>query len=288
MEQNSSEWLEYRKGGLGASDLPIVMGTSPWKTAYQLWEEKTGLVVEDQEKYNYITEKGHRLEPKAKALYELDKKISIETALIERQDNPKHRASLDGYNKEINKVVEIKFVGAGEKWEMAVNGKIPEYYMQQMQWQLYVSGADSNDYVAFNEKAFEIKIITVYPDIEMIKEMVAEANKFWKLVEEKKEPGLSDRDYKKVVSKELKDLLTEYASIKSVMKDLAKALKDKEPLIKEHPKWNHKRMVFGDIKLIEKTRRGSVDYKKIIAEHLPDLDLTKYVKPSTTYKEIKI
>ena len=42
MEQKSEEWLDWRKKGIGSSDAPIIMGVSPWKTPFELWEEKTG------------------------------------------------------------------------------------------------------------------------------------------------------------------------------------------------------------------------------------------------------
>lgn len=288
MEQNSQEWLEWRRSGIGASDVPIILNLSPWKTPYQLWEEKTGLTIEDPEKYNFITEEGHRLEPKARALYEVETGIVAPTALVERQDNPKHRASLDGRNAEKKKTVEIKFVGAGEKWEMALNDEIPDYYRAQMQWQLYVTGDESNDYVAFNKKEFKIKIITVYPDIEFIKDAVKEVDKFWKLVEDKKEPPLSDRDFKKVVAVEMKDAIEKFVKIKTEIKELEKELKTYDDIIKKHPRWNHKRMIYGDVRLIEKTRKGSVDFKKIVSDNLPEFDTSNYIKPSTTYKEIKI
>lgn len=61
------EWLEWRKLGLGASDAPVVMGVSPWKTRHQLWLEKTGQKV-DEPTNQYILDKGHAMEPKARAL----------------------------------------------------------------------------------------------------------------------------------------------------------------------------------------------------------------------------
>ena len=42
-KQNTEEWRNWRSKKLGASDAPAVMGKSEWTTAYQLWEEKTGL-----------------------------------------------------------------------------------------------------------------------------------------------------------------------------------------------------------------------------------------------------
>ena len=37
--KSREEWLEARKGGLGASDAGAYMGASPWKSNEQLWKE---------------------------------------------------------------------------------------------------------------------------------------------------------------------------------------------------------------------------------------------------------
>lgn len=289
MEQNSQEWLEWRKKGIGGSDAPIILDISPWKTPYELWEEKTGVVKPDEDDNTFITEKGHRLEPKARALYEIDHGgHDFPPALVERQDRPHHRASLDGRNVSLKKTLEIKYVGAGEKWEMALNDEVPDYYMAQMQWQLYVTGDESVDYVAYNEKENKIKVITVLPDVKFIAKMVKAVDKFWEKVENKKEPKLSDRDYKRVSSREMKDAIDKYVEIKKEMKELEVKLKEQETIIKEHPRFNHRRMAHGDVKLMIKTRKGSVDFKKIVTEKLPDFDTSNYIKPSTTYKEIKV
>ena len=47
LTQNTPEWLEFRRKKIGASDAPIILEVSTWKTPYQLW-----LVKEvDLEKY---------------------------------------------------------------------------------------------------------------------------------------------------------------------------------------------------------------------------------------------
>jgi len=38
----SPEWLDYRRGGIGASEVGAVLGVCPWKTPVDVWLEKTG------------------------------------------------------------------------------------------------------------------------------------------------------------------------------------------------------------------------------------------------------
>lgn len=57
---NTPGWVEWRRGGLGASDLATVLGLDPYRTEHELWEVKTGLRAADPG--NPRTRWGHRLE----------------------------------------------------------------------------------------------------------------------------------------------------------------------------------------------------------------------------------
>src|SRR3990172_7017919 len=97
MKQNTPAWLEWKNQGLGSSDAPIIMGVSPWMTALQLWEIKTGKFKPSQES-NWAMERGSRLEPKARAHYQLLTERDMTPALKEHPEYPFLRASLDGFD----------------------------------------------------------------------------------------------------------------------------------------------------------------------------------------------
>src|SRR5947207_2817387 len=61
-------WHEERRGGLGGSDAPVVMGVSLHKTPYMLWAEKRGMVPPAPP--NPAMARGTALEPVARAAYE--------------------------------------------------------------------------------------------------------------------------------------------------------------------------------------------------------------------------
>jgi len=59
-----SEWLEWRRKGIGGSDSSAVMGCSPFCTARDLYYDKRGIAPAIQEEPNWVTLKvGHLLEP---------------------------------------------------------------------------------------------------------------------------------------------------------------------------------------------------------------------------------
>lgn len=39
----SDAWVDWRRGGLGASELPAILGLDPYRTEHEVWEEKRGL-----------------------------------------------------------------------------------------------------------------------------------------------------------------------------------------------------------------------------------------------------
>ena len=42
------QFLRERRSGIGGSDVAAILGLSRWKTAYQVWQEKTGRAAIDE------------------------------------------------------------------------------------------------------------------------------------------------------------------------------------------------------------------------------------------------
>lgn len=40
MTMHGPQYLEERRKGIGGSDIAAILGLSPWKTAYQVYQEK--------------------------------------------------------------------------------------------------------------------------------------------------------------------------------------------------------------------------------------------------------
>ena len=137
MQQGSKEWLESRKNYLGASDAPVVMGVSPYRTRLQLWREKLGLG--DEQKVNQSMRRGKDLEPVAMKAYEKESGniMSVDGAdtIVYHPTYKFMRASLDGLSIDKSIAVELKCPGE-EDHEIAKSGKIPEHYYPQVQQEL--------------------------------------------------------------------------------------------------------------------------------------------------------
>ena len=47
-----TEWLKRRRAGIGGSDVAAILGISPWKTALDVYHDKTGAAKDEPETEN--------------------------------------------------------------------------------------------------------------------------------------------------------------------------------------------------------------------------------------------
>ena len=58
--KDRAEWLEFRKSGIGSSEVATIVGLNPWETPYQLWRRKIGIDAPQEE--TFAMKAGHYLE----------------------------------------------------------------------------------------------------------------------------------------------------------------------------------------------------------------------------------
>jgi len=170
LEQNSSAWLQWRHTGIGSSDAPAVLEMSPWASRKDLWEEKVyryhkaksplsgdqlaliaRKMAERESKNETSKNRGKKLEPVARGLYEKFMGYEIPDVCGVHAKFEFMKVSLDGWNPERNRFVEIKCPNQKAHGD-AVDGRVPDYYTPQILHQFLVSGADSCDYVSYHDK----------------------------------------------------------------------------------------------------------------------------------------
>jgi len=278
MQQGTSQWLMWRRAGLGASDAPVIMGIYTYKTPFQLWEEKLGR--ECQEKKNqFILDKGHTIEKRARLLYEILNDKPMPPALVEYAKMPFLRASLDGYDAEKNIILEIKYVGKKELQEIRDSGKIPERYYPQVQHQLLVTGAKCVDFFAYNDELDSYTLVKCEPDNDYIHLLVEKEREFWQLVQKQTAPELTEKDYVFIQDQEAQFLIDQWIFKKKLLDKIA----EEEQALKKQilEKIKEPRVKFGLVKISRQKRAGNIDYK--IIPELQNLDLEKYRKPEIVY-----
>jgi len=136
-EPGTLEWHEARKG-LGGSDIASVMDMNPWKSAFTLYAEKTGL-IENNIEPSMPMQMGTAFEPVIRDLFVKNNSEWLkvhETGTWASIEEPRSVANPDGiieWDDGSLGVLEIKF--SRMYWD-----KLPEHYNLQVQHYLSVLG----------------------------------------------------------------------------------------------------------------------------------------------------
>lgn len=274
--QGSPEWLEMRKRYIGASDAPVIMDVSPYKTKHELWEEKLGLSLGKAASSSMIY--GQKMEEEARRAYEKYTGILVSPTVVFHKENNFMMASLDGLSIDRDMVVEIKNV-CEKDHETARKGNVPEKYFPQTQHILECLNIETLHY--FSYKNGDFALVEVQKDDKYISTMVKLETKFWDNVSNFVEPELSDRDYSQMDSAEWEKTVAEWKLLDEQLKELsAKEKEYRKALIKLA---NEKSSIGAGLKLTKSMRKGAIDYDKI--EVLKDIDMESYRKdPTTTWR----
>lgn len=289
MDQNTAAWHEWRNAGMGSSDAPIIMSKSPYGTPLSLWELKTGL-KKAENKSSPVMDLGHRFEPIARAQYALETGVDLEPDCFEHKEFPFMRASLDGYNKELNIFCEIKYTGKDNLAKVKETKAPLPHHFDQLMHQFAVTGATKCIYIVYtlNTKKSDISELfycDVLPDENYIlNKLIPTELAFWKCVQDKTPPELTDDD----VVEDLDIISITTAHLWRLLNKSIKALEDRKAEVEEQlleRVGETVRYKTNDLYITRSNRIGSVDYKKV--PELKDVDLEKYRKPGSSYFSFK-
>jgi putative phage-type endonuclease len=129
-EQGTEAWRKWRRGGIGASDAPAIMGENPWKSARVLANDKLAGKSEDWQNAAMAT--GNKLEPLARQKYISARGVEVKPLCLQSKSYHWMRASLDGICLLHSRVVEIK-CGKSVYAHAKKHGTVPRYYVGQLQ-----------------------------------------------------------------------------------------------------------------------------------------------------------
>jgi len=272
---DNESWHQWRRGGIGSSDAAVILGVSPWRTPKQLWEEKVYGNCEQLD--NSSMARGRELEPVARTWFEKAMNVSVFPQNRTNKECDFIRASLDGLDMEEKILVEIKCPNR-EDHLVAINEKVPEKYIPQVQHQLLVTGLDGMYYCSFD--GCNGAIVEVARDNAYIASMLEEEQKFWDLVLSKKAPELTERDF--VSMEDDKDWKILSARWLEASLSLGLAKQDEEDLREIMIDHAHNRNAQGNgVKISKSVCPGTIDYKQIMADHL-EINWESYRKKPIT------
>lgn len=180
----TEEQREKRKLGIGGSDMPIILGLSKYKTPYQLYLEKKGIISTSDE-MSQLQYWGNRLEPIIR-----DEFADRNNVIIQTPDtiiHPFHdfmRANVDGYISEWDAVLEVKCSTQymANEWGESGSDNIPMAYLVQVAHYCYVLNA-SCAYIAVLIGGHDYRQYKYTRDLELEKSIIEAAKEFWNAVQ---------------------------------------------------------------------------------------------------------
>lgn len=280
LEQGSPQWLEARRTKIGASDAPVIMGVSPWKTPYQLWEAK---MKGDATPTNAAMQRGHQMEPIIRMNYESATGKEFLPIVLQSIPHPWMLASLDGISEDMHHAIEIKCAGQSDH-ECAKNGLVPDHYYPQLQHQMAVCGLDSITYISCKyDDIDDVSVINVRRDEKYIQEMIVKEKEFHNCMINNIAPEFAENDYIEHNDPEFLLCANEWRRIKGLMAIYEVQEKSmRQVLIKKAEGHNCKG---AGIRMSKLTRKGNVKYDSI--PELKTIDLEAYRGSPTEYWKIE-
>lgn len=183
IKQRTPEWHELRRDSVTSSDMPVLVGLSPFKSEYELALEKTGQMPPEEEPADGTDprEVGLLIEPVLLELYR--RRTGRDAHRIHRthihRDIPWAAASLDAetIRERPNRIVELKH-SSSIRW---ASKALPEDVEVQVMWQMGVAGIHHADVTALVYG--QLRVIPIEFDESYFADLVAIATRFHERVE---------------------------------------------------------------------------------------------------------
>lgn len=282
--QGTQEWLDYRKTGVGGSDVATIMGQNPYKKREALLREKLGKETKVSSFVQARMDEGHEWEEIVRKNLQ-EQGYVFEPMVFELE--PGLFASLDGIDLEKGKILEVKYTSVEELYNKVKAGQPPVQWWSQVQWGMLCSGMNEGLLICVHKG--ETAVYIAKTDIGYQKQMLQAAQWFLKDLAKERELGTS---YEGV------DLVPENFAQALRIIDLKREIKYFEEQIEERKaeadllaaqllkEFDTKEIRAGVLKIQTVERQGNVDYAKI--PELKDVNLEKYRKKSSTHTKISV
>ena len=175
------EWLKYRTGGIGGSDVSIIAGINPFKSVHQLWLEKIGHVEPEQTESEYA-HFGTLLEPIVRKEFTARTGIKVRQKhmLLQSTEYPFMYADLDGVINEDGELAIFEAKTASQYKMDTWEEEVPAGYILQVQHYMAVTGAKKT-YIAALVGGNHFVYHVVERDEVMIAKIIAMEKYFWEI-----------------------------------------------------------------------------------------------------------
>ncbi|HDU1156595.1 TPA: YqaJ viral recombinase family protein, partial [Listeria monocytogenes] len=177
-DMDRTQWLLTRRQGIGGSDAGIIMGLNKYKTAFELWLDKTGQILPD-ESAGEAAYWGNQMEEVVAKEFEkrTGKKVRRSNMMYQHPEHDFMLANVDRFIVGEDALLECKTASAylAKEWE---SDEVPATYLVQIQHYLAVTGK-SKAYVAVLIGGNKFIWKEIERDEELINQIIAFELDFW-------------------------------------------------------------------------------------------------------------
>lgn len=196
-EPTRQEFLERRRGGIGASDAGVIAGVNPFKQPLQLYLEKIGELPDDDMPEDVAEAQGDPrywgtvLEPIVADEYAKRRGVKVrrENQQLVHPKHPWMRCNLDRrvLGGDVKMAVEIKTARDGFGWGEDGSQDVPEYILLQAHHQMAVADLERND-VCVLIAGRDLRIYPIVRDDTIIDALIEREALFWDRVQARVPP----------------------------------------------------------------------------------------------------
>ncbi|EOB8395371.1 YqaJ viral recombinase family protein, partial [Listeria monocytogenes] len=303
-DMDRTQWLLTRRQGIGGSDAGIIMGLNKYKTAFELWLDKTGQILPDESAGEAAYWENQMEEVVAKEFEKrTGKKVRRSNMMYQHPEHDFMLANVDRFIVGEDALLECKTASAylAKEWE---SDEVPATYLVQIQHYLAVTGK-SKAYVAVLIGGNKFIWKEIERDEELINQIIAFELDFWETNikghvapaldgSSAAEKYLKDRfakseDKQIILPKTFNEYLTERANLERDIKLLETRKKEIDNNIKGHMESAEKALSDNYEVSWKSMTSKRVDTKKL-KEKFSDIYLTVLMESHSrkfTVKEIK-
>lgn len=162
------EWLEKRKQGIGGTDISAIVGINPYKTAFDVYAEKLGLVEEKPS--SRLARRGRKLESLVVDEYEEETgnhALRIGRRLFTHPDYPWWVGSPDDLVQE-GRGLEAKTVWSSQvmrQFGQPGTDAVPDLYFVQVMWYMPLTRQEVFDIAAMLGPRFQVHPVEINRDL---------------------------------------------------------------------------------------------------------------------------
>lgn len=297
--KDREEWLQLRHNYIGGSDAGAVIGANPYKSAYQLWAEKTGRYPEFQG--NLTTEVGSYLEEFVAKLFqrETGKNVRRKNRILVNDQYPFACADVDRVVVGERALLEIKTTNSFLIMRQLHGTEFPDAYYVQCVHYLAVTGCE-RIYLAVLMNCRDFKVFCLERDQDEIDALMAAEEAFWQYIVNDTAPApdgsastadtlgilYPDSNEETVDLDQVEDALEAYMSYSAQVKILSSLRDEQANTIKAYMKDAGKGECSRFKVSYASSSRKTFDARRFAKEHA-GIDLEPYYK-STTSRTFKV